>query len=72
MGQIPDAANETLISQLLAERAQLQARITDLTVELECAQQYHPALTPANFGRLTAGVPWAPGREEAPAVAGAS
>lgn len=54
MGLVPDSENEALIHQLLAERAQLQARIADLTVEIECASQYQPI----NTVRLTRPAPW--------------
>lgn len=55
MGLVPDSDNETRISQLLAERAQLQARVHELTVELECAGQYHPAALQQQPGTA----PWA-------------
>lgn len=67
MGQIPDASNEAIIRALLAELALSRARITDLTVELECARQYVPRMTGAvkveglspTQNRTVVSMPWA-------------
>jgi hypothetical protein len=46
MRLVSDSENETRIHTLLAERSQLQSRLHELTVELECARQYTAAPGP--------------------------